>query len=440
MIPFSVLRTAMRYAVPLACVFALGAAAHELLILGGVELAHGDQRQLRRVGTMLIFVLIVLVQLTVVVVMLALLRDRLRPEEARPSLIVTVTRALPPFVVIYLAWNLIAADAGAFGLADIQRNYDFDKPLGQESDAGRALIDLSLGVSAAATAVALAVRILAERWYERRGNPVGGVLAAFGEAAFTVFGLSSLAVITARAVGWLTTRTGVDAVITMRETVVGRLGELPGADAVGAAIGTVLDSLPLLADAVALPLLWLVVVALVYGHDVFEARQVTRGTRFEGFAARRLRFLPAFLVPLEKESFGWSDKYMPVLIAFRLVLRRGPMVLGVYVLLYAALNAAETGLYRAAVTLIGPDTDPARWPVLLVPVDLGAALVHEVLRVTLLAIVMLPVLTEAGQGVTASGGSPEADAAEPPTAAPPPPPGPPRQGRRSAPAPVPGPR
>lgn len=105
--------------------------------------------------------------------------------------------------------------------------------------------------------------------------------------------------------------------------------------------------LPGLWQGVALPLVWLAIVAIVFGWREFRARDLLTGTvrdradRVESDSgiARRLGPLASVL------TVDLRDKWVPLLHALRLIWRSGPHVLGAYLVLSALLEAGSWALH-----------------------------------------------------------------------------------------------
>lgn len=115
--------------------------------------------------------------------------------------------------------------------------------------------------------------------------------------------------------------------------------------------------LPGLWQGIALPLMWLALVAIVFGWREFRAADLLNGRLRDtgerlatNRAARSLdpvwRLLTADL----------RDKYLPLLHALRLIWHSGPVVLGAYLVLAAIVDAASHALNSILLTTFGTDT------------------------------------------------------------------------------------
>jgi hypothetical protein len=142
-----------------------------------------------------------------------------------------------------------------------------------------------------------------------------------------------------------------------------------------------------------LPLVWLAIAAIVYGHDVRAPGDVTespaRVTRLHARYARLPRVLQWIA---ESSSDGWRKKALPVVNSLRLLLRAGLRPALALCVCYVALHFVCSWAFRGAVWLIGPH-DRDAWNVILGPLMLlvgdmsgqTRSLIQEPLRICLLA-------------------------------------------------------
>jgi hypothetical protein len=348
LLPVTTLRLAGRHLPALTLWFSLGYLTRYVLTWAGVTVSHGHHEQLRRVLAVLILTALITVTLAVLVGMLNAARGTDR-EPATDA----IGRALFPFVVIYVAWGMYRSDVRAFARVDIERNLD---SAAHGSVAGLALDINDLWLALAATALAWALRMVLERYRERR--PLG-VLLAYCETAFNLFAVSSVLLIAGHGADWVTSRR------------IWPAGDLPYQQAVGFALSTL-----------ALPLVWLAMAAVVYGVGVEpdDHETVLEGTRLHGvaLAGARHRTLVQLLT-------GQRERWVPLVHAIRLILRAGAPALGLFCLCYFAADLMVAYGFRGALHLVGPDHDPAAWPPILVPLEFGRELVRTVLHVALLA-------------------------------------------------------
>lgn len=147
---------------------------------------------------------------------------------------------------------------------------------------------------------------------------------------------------------------------------------------------------PLFYDGVAQPMTWLAVTTVVFGHRALSAGSIVQGTRFESRIAGRADSAPTGRVASissrapELVFGGLKEKFIPTLNAFRLVVRVGPVFLGVVCLVYSFHLLAEHWFWHALVRWIGDHG--SSWNVMNNQLaGLAVALIFEPLRVALLA-------------------------------------------------------
>ncbi|TWD80600.1 hypothetical protein FB561_1683 [Kribbella amoyensis] len=149
---------------------------------------------------------------------------------------------------------------------------------------------------------------------------------------------------------------------------------------------------PLFKEGVGEPLTWLAITTVVFGHRVLSSGGVLRGTRLE----RRLGVQPAEeqqpvgrIVAMTNKApnlvlGGLREKFYPTLNAFRLLVRVGPVFLGVVCLTYTIWTLADSWTFVGFQRLIGVHGE--RWGLMNHEIaSLGKDVVFETLRIALLA-------------------------------------------------------
>jgi hypothetical protein len=155
------------------------------------------------------------------------------------------------------------------------------------------------------------------------------------------------------------------------------------------------DSLwPLFKDGVAEPLTWLAITTVVFGHRVLSSGGVFRGTRLEGRLGaqgaqqeeepRRGRLVGLTYKAPDLLLGGLREKFYPAINAFRLLVRVGPVFLGVVCLVYTLWVLADNWAFVAAQRLIG--IHGQYWGLMNMEIaGLVEGLIFEPLRIALLA-------------------------------------------------------
>lgn len=385
-LPWTTLRLAGRYLLPLAACFAAGQALRWGIIWLGVTIGPGDKssHQWHVAATLTLLVLLVMVTVTVPILMLYSVRRGIIGEEHdEDPLISVISRSILPFVIIYFAWGMLTEDAAAFARADLERNAEkyYTQPMQTDPSLNPGGLLLGIGF-VAALVIAIAcyyIRAAFEMLAKRRDNRAFPMIAAFFETGFNVFGLMSIAQIVTHGGAWLTER-HIWTVLSDFFTAVGNA--IPGWNAFW---GMVADMSPNLVGAVILPLLWLTLASAVYGRELFNERETARGTRLEQ-AYERYESLSAFhRWSLDHIALSFRERWAPISGAFRLALRAGAIAVGVFCLCYIGIDAVTQLAARGVVQLIGWQQDQAVWGPIMVPIEFVRDMLRTVLQLCLLA-------------------------------------------------------
>lgn len=356
--------------------FSAGQVARFALPWLSAEIGRGSHPDLRRICVVALFVLFLLATATTSVGMLYVLRRRDEPGDGE-KFIDVLGRSLLPFMIVYVAWGLLFKDAATFSFADLKRTFN------HLNDPGSTYVIPDIRVAWALAAGAFLIRMLLERRHmsqREKGHPgrISGLLAAFFETAFTLLAISSAAVTFGQATSWAENRrvwvgtSGLLSDLVDHAPWLGTLGDWLG------------QLVSLAKDSILLALVWLTIAAIVYGVEVHDHREVLGGTRLEA-AAERLSGMRGMLRrPLGGMSADLRDKYFPMVYAVRLVWRAGVPLFAVFALCYGLTDVLAQQAWLGVTWLIGPH-DQGTWHVLIVPVNMGRDLIHDVLRICVLA-------------------------------------------------------
>ncbi|HEY3686407.1 MAG TPA: hypothetical protein VGL93_25460 [Streptosporangiaceae bacterium] len=380
-LPWTTLRLAGRYILPLATWFAVGQALHWLIIWFGVTIGHGGMHQLRVVAVLALLVVLAMVTVTVPILMLHSMRHGVSATQDKTEvdgLATVISRSMLPFVIIYFAWGMIRDDASAFSRRDIEQNWtQFYTSLHPE--AGMIFFGLGFGVSLAIAIGCYYIRAACEMLANRRDNRVFPMVAAFFETGFNVFGLFSIVQVVTSGKNWFTER-HVWSAITQFVTSLG--DAIPGWDAFW---GMVADAWPNFTDAVMLPLLWLTLASVVYGRELFDERETARGTRLERLYAKYDSLSSFQRWMLDHVLTSFRERWAPITGAVRLAMRAGGPAVGVFCLCYVAIDVLTALGARGVVELIGYQRDIAVWGPIMVPITFVRDMLRTVLQTGLLA-------------------------------------------------------
>jgi hypothetical protein len=369
-IPWTTLKLAGRFFIPLALWFTVGWALKYLLFY----LAY----RFMDISVVPIIALSfgVLVQLAVTVAMLhsmraglAALRRRdlesLAPWAARDdeSIFDAMGRALFPFLVFYIAWGWFAIDAREMISFATGRGFA-EGGLEQQLKGMGILLSLEdhVWIAAAGTVFFFIVKTGTEWWVLPRLARVGPLLLAVFELHWTLFGIFSIDDYRRGAGDWLGTR-------AVWDSIAGPLTWL----------GPLWDPFK---HAVLGALVWLVIAGVILGVDSDEAAAIGRGRLGRRLAA--VSGIKKQRSPREILSRELREKWFPAIHGFRLVRQAGWMIFGVFAVLFAGLDVGEHILRRGVYYVIGPHPVPF-WMMRLPVIDFGVELVHSVLRISLLA-------------------------------------------------------
>ncbi|TDQ55438.1 hypothetical protein [Actinorugispora endophytica] len=379
-----------RYWAPLLCVYTAGTLLHDLLVHAMVWLS-GVHRLLGMAGLSLA----VLVTLAVTIIMFHLLapgmptlatelpgigeRAGVPFAERERRVVDAVTMAILPFLLFYSAWGMFAEEFRQYATSVANdRGLDAYLELSDIESAGLPLV------------VAIACwlgRTVFEGLYRRAGDRWLGLLTAVFEANWMFFAVFTVTRLVARAQEWLAGRVfmadlafAVEGLLLTVEEVT----RLPAVEAYAAALLVVAQLWEHLKEGLLEPLLWLTIVAVVFGAEVDEEQPMFGGggrSPEQGPGGAR-GLLRGFGRLVGRDLRG---KYTPFLNALRFVLRVGPVFFLSYCLYYVLLELGFGWLERGVYVLVGPQEFLAWWWQWLGPVGFVLDALHELARVCLLA-------------------------------------------------------
>jgi hypothetical protein len=370
-LPWRTVRLAVRFAVPLILWFTVGRALRYGIFYAGYRFIDETWVPIvaLRFG--------VLAQLAVTVVMLHIVRDglsairrgdmdeNLAPWAAQEeeSTFDAMGRALFPFMIFYIAWGWFGQDAREFVSSAEGRGFAEGGLTGQlKGFAILTNLQSHMYIAVAATVIFFVLKSCTEWWVVPRLARIGPLVLAVFELHWTFFGIFTVDQYRGDAGDWLTGR----ALWAFLSDVFGPAAELWGP----------------FKNAVLGALVWLVIAGVVLGVDSDEVTAVGKGRIGRGLAAVSGIAKPKS--PREVLSRELREKWFPAVHGIRLVRRAGWMSFGVFCVLFVGLDVAQEYLRRGVFYLIGPHPIPF-WMVRLTPVDLGVDLIHDVLRICLLA-------------------------------------------------------
>ncbi|GAB3206344.1 hypothetical protein GCM10027294_08320 [Marinactinospora endophytica] len=393
-LPLYALALARRYWAPLLCVHTVGVFLHWAVLRGMVLLERVDP-----VAALAGLSVAVLTTLTATIVMLHLLvpglptlqaellarrargvRSATLAERER-RVVDAIATAVLPFLLLYSAWGMFAEEYRRYAVELINHS-------GIQAYTDQLQID-ALGPPLVAALVCLAGRVVVERLYHRGGAPGLGVLTALFEANWMFFAVFSVVRLTDQARQWVASRAVVAELHDAAADLVALAGDLTGLPlgaACAALFALVSGGWEQLKDAVLEPLMWLAIVAVIFGAEIDRAEAVLRGDARAARVRAATRRLPRPLRGVAGiTSRDLREKYAPFLNAIRFVLRVGPVFFLTLCLCHVLLEAAEGWLRRGVHLVVGPHDFLGWWWQWLEPLAFATGALHEVLRVCLLA-------------------------------------------------------
>ena len=359
-----------------------------------------------------------LAQLVAIVVMLQIIGHEIGVRELIPaeevveddrdaSLTRLVSLTLLPFLGMYAAFGEVADTATRLVNEQIFRNGLFSDAPTVLGTFNEAALDYPWQLLAGLVVIYLVRRGL-DVLHDRTGIRVLGILVALVETFFLLVVILGGIRLWQLARIWLTDRAFMAWLDTPRNAVLDAL----------AAISTHLPALvtraaaflaeevwPLLWEALAQPVIWLAVAALVFGSQVLSLAELWRkgepylakvpgSTVFASHAekrrARGVTSRPPGVGRAAselKEAFlgDIDDKYLPTFHSLRLVLRAGVVFLGSYVAVYTAIAIASGGLSSLIDLLVG-GRPVTFWFAFGPALELVPGAIFEPLRICLLAV------------------------------------------------------
>lgn len=390
-LPYDTVRLAARLFLPLAFFHTLGRLAHQGVLLLAVRLS--EPRGWQAYAGFAVLSLGVLVTLAAYIAMLNTVGRALgtvtsttpTQDQRERRLVDAIAHTLLPFLVFYSAWGLFVEDVRAFLRLFSEMRPEIDP------EAGTVLLDL-MDVNVLVVVVTLGIYGLkagCERLYDKFGNRLFGFGNSVLECMWMYFGIISLGNWIGGGVDWLTSRV-VWADFTALADLVPLVPQMKEAWAFLAPYRAELG------DGLVQPLVWLAMAAVVYGSSVTDESKVIAGTRLEPRLSGLWRRLPAPVrVTTEFFSRGLRDKYVPVANGLRFVLRSGLVFYLVFCLVYVVIEALAAVGFMALARLVGPH-ETLWWQMWEGAVTFPVNLLHEVLRICLLAAAFDLALRRAG--------------------------------------------
>lgn len=344
----------------LVALFLAGIVAHELLIRLAVEASA--------VHAVLGFLILLLAPIATLVAFILMLRT-LRPslpwlsraaaepaqDGPRPGLLNQLGSVLAPFLTVYVAYGHLARDVSDY----VYRVWEDEALIDAEAVTEPGSIDVlerlpvSLGVAIVSVVlVALALRWLVDRWEATKRRPWLGLPAAYAEIVW--IGLGGVATLELSTVtrGWLEARRVVHWLSDVWDGLTGKLGPLTGPvrEAGSWLWGLVTSSLD---DVIVVPIAWLVVGAVVYGHQI--APQPPEPEKLARLSRQRWSALPSVVHRINGQVGALLlGRFSALAHGIRLIFRAGLAPMLLFCLAFIIAEGAQHWLWEAERLVIGP--------------------------------------------------------------------------------------
>lgn len=344
----------------LVSLFLAGIVTHELLMRLAVEASA-----VHAVLGFLVFLLGPIAMLVAFILMLRALRPSLpwlsrtvreAPQDAgRASLLNQVGSVLTPFAAVYVSYGYLAKDIGDYAY----RVWEDEALANAEAVTTPGTMDVlarlptSLGVATASVAlVAFVLRWVVDRWAAVERRPWLGLPAAYAEIIWITLGAVAVTQVSTVATDWLQARRLVHWLSDLWQSVTGALGPLTGPTrGAGSWLwGLVMNSLN---DVVVIPIAWLIVGAVVYGHQI--APQPPAPEDLARRSRQRWSFLPSALHTVNGQVAALViGRFSALVHGVRLIFRAGlgPMLL--FCLAFVVAASVQNWLWELERLLIGP--------------------------------------------------------------------------------------
>lgn len=293
--------------------------------------------------------------------------------------------ALLPFFLYYVAWGFLGDTIRRYSRIALEM-----APLGQSANVLDVLDSRWLLLT---IAIAWTLRAAAKRGLGRNPNSFLPIVVIVCETSWIFIGLYVLGRWKESLFAWVGTavRNGTDALSGAFMSVAHAAAIVP-VEYMPRAPSVVLISLFWY---MLLPVIWLVLAAIIYGHDL-RGTPAIRSVRSQSLL-KRYQSLPAFLIKfIDSFIAGYRSRYFPVANGIKLALGTSALLLAVLIIGYRTIDWASAWLWLGSVRLIGQQ-QPYWWSVLpdAISLFLGnqyqdstLGIVTEPLRIVFLASVL----------------------------------------------------
>lgn len=259
--------------------------------------------------------------------------------------------ALLPFFAYYAAWGFLGDTVRQYSRLALDH-----APFGESGNVLDVLDSKWLVIS---VVISWLVRWAAKAMQERTNRSIWQIVVVVCETNWIFIGLYVLSRWKDTFLAWLTTRN----IGNLFEGLSSSIGEPITAAYAAAMVSVEQTSVSLSSTIVSLffyallPVIWLVMVALVYGYDVRDDKELLRiHHRVERFG-ERYKAVPKFLRDfVEHFISGYRSRYLPVANGVRLTLNSGLLLIVTLIVGYRLIEWGAAWAWIGMTRLIGPQS------------------------------------------------------------------------------------
>jgi hypothetical protein len=259
--------------------------------------------------------------------------------------------SIAPFFAFYAAWKLMEEDTAQYAASALAKiNFFEDSP-------EAAVLNLGLNpLTIAVIVVAFTGRFLLKR-YANTLPKWTNLVSVYLESVWVYLSLYLIVRYSQILQTWIDTRAATHLLTDFRATVTGFFAPL------GAFWGGVEWTIGAAGGLVLLPLAWLTLAGIVYGRALVQPKLgITVTNRYYSSVRGRVGALPAGVLHRAKDiGSDFFGRWTPLAHAVVLIWRAGVLPMGMFVLAYVILQAANGWLLFAGVRVIGPHDLEAWW-------------------------------------------------------------------------------
>ncbi|GAA4168881.1 hypothetical protein GCM10022251_60390 [Phytohabitans flavus] len=394
----SAVRLLWRHWPVLFALYFAGAAAKAFILIGAVQAS-----KLSGVLGAMIIVLGPVATLISLVLMLRVVRPSLpwlaaatadpQPDESGaaprrpPTLMDHLASALIPFLAVYASWGYLQADFSGY-VYEVWEDTSFNDPrvFDDPSVIGREL-DQRLPYDTSFTLIAVIVVAVVLRWLLNTFRashrwPVLSILGAYLEVIWIIVSLAALNQVRDPVTGWLLDRKVVQWLLDLWSAFVEALG--PFTAIVRRAGEWLVGAIASADSVIVVPLAWLAVGAVVYGHRLAPPAPST--SELLQRASKRWNALPKPMRAVGASvTSDVRERFTPLVHGLRTLARAGLAPMLFFCISFLVAQTATDWLWEAERFLIGPRDLEEVWIPLSGPITLFNDAVGVVLLATLLA-------------------------------------------------------